>query len=59
MFFDNVPFDKVITQFAGLRAHGDKGDFIINSPVPGFVNAAGIESPGLTSAPAAAIKIEE
>ena len=59
MFFDNVPFDKVITQFAGLRAHGDKGDFIINSPVPGFVNAAGIESPGLTSAPAVAIKIEE
>lgn len=58
-FFDEVPFDKVITQFTGLRAHGDKGDFIINSPVKGFVNAAGIESPGLTSAPAIAVKIEK
>lgn len=58
-FFDEVPFDKVITQFAGLRAHGDKGDFIINSPVKGFINAAGIESPGLTSAPAIAVKIEK
>lgn len=59
MFFDRIPYDKVITQFAGLRAHGDKGDFIINSPVPGFVNAAAIESPGLTSAPAIALKIEK
>ncbi len=59
MFFDDIPYDKVITQFAGLRAHGDRGDFIINSPKPGFINAAAIESPGLTSAPAIAIKIEE
>lgn len=58
-FFDQVPFDKVITQFTGLRAHGDKGDFIINSPVKGFINVAGIESPGLTSAPAIAVKVEK
>jgi len=59
MFFDKVPYDKVIAQFAGLRAHGDKGDFIINMPKDRFVNAAGIESPGLTSAPAIAVMIEK
>ncbi len=48
----NIPFRKVITSFCGLRAAGNTGDFIITSPEPGFVNAAGIESPGLTAAPA-------
>lgn len=52
--FDEIPYNMVITQFTGLRAHGDKGDFIINSPVQKFINVAGIESPGLTSAPAIA-----
>lgn len=41
-----------ITNFAGLRATPDGGDFILNEPVPGFFNAAGIESPGLSAAPA-------
>ena len=41
-----------ITSFAGLRAHPDGNDFIIEMPVPGFINAAGIESPGLTASPA-------
>ena len=59
LFFDRIPYDKVITQFTGLRAHGDKGDFIINSPVDGFINVAGIESPGLTSAPAIALEVEK
>ncbi|MFO7612042.1 MAG: NAD(P)/FAD-dependent oxidoreductase [Clostridia bacterium] len=47
---------KVITSFAGLRATPDTGDFIIGESVkvPGFFNAAGIESPGLSSAPAIA-----
>ena len=49
-----VPFGKTITSFCGLRAVGSTGDFIITSPVRGFVNAAGIESPGLSSAPAIA-----
>ena len=39
---------KVITSFSGLRAGGDTGDFIINRK-GGFINLAGIESPGLTS----------
>ena len=48
----DLPFHKTITSFTGLRAVGDTGDFILNEPVEGFFNAAGIESPGLTSAPA-------
>ncbi len=43
---------SVITSFCGLRAVGSTGDFIINNPLPGFFNAAAIESPGLTSSPA-------
>lgn len=43
----------IITQFSGLRAHCDQDDFIIGwSDVEGFYNVSGIESPGLTSAPA-------
>ena len=49
-----INFSKVITSFTGLRSVGSTGDFIINMPTPGFVNAAGIESPGLSSAPAIA-----
>ena len=47
-----VALNKTITSFCGLRSVGSTGDFIINSPEKGFINAAGIESPGLTSAPA-------
>lgn len=45
---------NIITSFAGLRAHEDGGDFIIGEAdgAPGFIDAAGIESPGLTCAPA-------
>ncbi len=51
-YFDNIPFDKVITSFSGLRAVSDTNDFIISpSPVNAkFINAAGIQSPGLTCA---------
>lgn len=51
---NGIPFNKSITSFCGLRAAGSTGDFIINSPIDGFVNVAGIESPGLTAAPAIA-----
>lgn len=49
-----LSFRKVITGFAGLRAHEDGDDFVIGeiADVPGFIDCAGIESPGLTSAPA-------
>lgn len=50
----NVPLRQVITSFAGLRAHEVSHEFIIEelSDVPGFIDCAGIESPGLTSSPA-------
>ena len=51
---NGINLGKVITSFTGLRATGSTGDFIINSPKSGFINCAGIESPGLTSAPAIA-----
>ena len=45
-----------ITNFAGLRAAGESGDFVIGeaADAPGFFNIACFESPGLTSAPAVA-----
>ena len=47
----SIPFRKVITSFSGLRAHEDSGDFIVGEAedAPGFFNATGIESPGLSS----------
>ena len=54
-----IPFGKSITSFCGLRAVGSVGDFIINNPLPRFVNVAGIESPGLSSAPAIAEMVVE
>ena len=51
---ENIPFDKTITSFCGLRAVGSTGDFIINSFEKGFINVAGIESPGLSASPAIA-----
>ena len=48
-----VPFKSVITSFTGLRAHEAGEDFIVGeSSVKGFFDAAGIESPGLSAAPA-------
>lgn len=50
----NIPMRQVITSFAGLRAHEDGHEFIIEEveDCKGFIDCAGIESPGLSSAPA-------
>jgi glycerol-3-phosphate dehydrogenase len=55
---EGIDFGKVITSFSGLRATGSVGDFIINFK-DNFVNVAGIESPGLSSAPAIAEYVSE
>ena len=49
---DNVPVRQVITSFSGNRAHESSGDFILQETKKGFFDCVGIESPGLTSAPA-------
>ena len=55
----NVPLRQVITSFAGLRAHEAGDDFVIGeaSDADLFFNAAGIESPGLSSAPAIGVMV--
>ncbi|MTI68270.1 MAG: NAD(P)/FAD-dependent oxidoreductase [Firmicutes bacterium] len=51
----NIPFNEVITTFSGLRAEATGGDFIIEkSDTKGFINVAGIKSPGLSASPAIA-----
>ncbi|MEG0751105.1 MAG: NAD(P)/FAD-dependent oxidoreductase [Oscillospiraceae bacterium] len=52
----DIPRRDMITNFSGIRAHCDRGDFVIGEPddAPMFFNAVGVESPGLTSSPAIA-----
>lgn len=51
---EKIPMNLTITSFAGLRATEAGGDFVLGEvqDAPGFFDAAGIESPGLSSAPA-------
>lgn len=56
---DGIYTRDVITSFSGIRATPEGRDFIINVPVKGAINAAGIESPGLTAAPAIAEMVME
>ena len=55
-----VSLRNAITSFSGNRAHPTSDDFIIGSSDVNkkFINAAGIESPGLSSAPAIAEMID-
>lgn len=57
----NIDFSKTITSFAGVRATPNTGDFMIfkSKVAKGFINVAGIESPGLASAPAIALYVED
>ena len=51
----SIRISDIITSFAGLRPVATGDDFIIGpTKMKGFINAAGIQSPGLTSAPAIA-----
>lgn len=55
----NIPYRLTITSFAGLRAHEDRHDFILGEvkDAEGFFDAAGIESPGLSAAPAIGVHL--
>jgi glycerol-3-phosphate dehydrogenase len=49
-----------IAAFAGLRAAADTEDFVIEPTAQkGFINVAGIQSPGLTSAPAIGVMVTD
>lgn len=56
---EDIPMRQVITSFAGLRAAAGTGDFIIRPWGRRMVHAAGIESPGLSAAPAVAEYVTE
>ena len=57
----DLPLRQVITSFSGLRAHEDNHEFIIKEleDAKGFIDCAGIESPGLTSAPAIGVMVAD
>ena len=57
----NIPTGNIIHTFAGLRPTPDTHDFILgeDEDVRGFIHVAGIESPGLTAAPAIAEDMAE
>ena len=57
----NVPFNKMIHTFAGLRPHIDLDDFYIqeDDQIDSFIHVVGIESPGISAAPAIAKDVVE
>lgn len=57
---EKINLNQFIRSFAGVRAVATGDDFIIEeSQAKGFIQAAGIQSPGLTSAPAIADRVAE
>lgn len=56
---NKINFRNSIRNFSGLRAHSDNGDFIIeeNEDIKGFIDVAGMKSPGLSAAPAIAMGV--
>ncbi len=52
----DIPVDRVLNTFSGLRPKVSGGDFIIEEAkdAKNFINVIGIDSPGLTAAPAIA-----
>ena len=56
---EDLPTRQIITSFAGLRAHEDGGDFVLGEPddAPKFYDCTGIESPGLSAAPAIGVHV--
>lgn len=49
----SIDLSQSIRNFSGIRAHArDREDFILEQAAPGFLDLAGICSPGLSAAPA-------
>lgn len=57
----DLPIRQFIRSFAGVRPVSDSDDFVIGpSPsIPGLIQAAGIQSPGLTASPAVARMVRD
>lgn len=54
-----IRMNDIITSFVGLRPVAEGNDFIIGTTsLRGFINVAGIQSPGLTASPAIAKKVK-
>jgi glycerol-3-phosphate dehydrogenase len=53
---ENIPYHLIIRQFAGVRSTSTYEDFYIkeDDSIKGFYHIAGIDSPGITAAPAIA-----
>jgi len=49
--------EQIIASFAGVRPTTKEGDFHIREDREGFINLVGIQSPGLTAAPAIAEEV--
>ena len=51
---ENLPLVRILTSFSGIRPKTDNEDFIIRNSEdnPNFINVIGIDSPGLSAAPA-------
>jgi glycerol-3-phosphate dehydrogenase len=49
--------EQIIASFAGVRPTTKEGDFYIKEDREGFINLVGIQSPGLTAAPAIAEEV--
>lgn len=55
-----LDINEFIRSFSGLRPASSTGDFVIEeSNVKGFINAVGIQSPGITASPMIAKLVEE
>lgn len=50
---------NAITNFSGVRAHEEHGDFVVGRLAENAYEATGIESPGLSAAPALARRLAE
>lgn len=56
-----IDFSQIIHEYAGVRPNTQIPDFVIGQApeCPGFINLAGIKSPGLSSAPAIAEELKK